>query len=101
MKMTVLLKFSSEKHGRKRSVAGWGILQVEVIVFYCCGAQVLLALSSIAVVTSGTPWTGDMDQCQKTNESWLSCSADHTTRVKMLYNLAFMGFPLYFQQLMG
>lgn len=61
----------------------------------------MLDLSNTAVVTSGTPWTGDMDQCQGSNEGWLGCSADHITHVKMLYNLAFMGFPSYFQHLTG
>lgn len=55
---SIILKFSHEKqeeHGRKRSVAGWVILQAEVIVFYCFGVKVKHVPSSNAVAASGAP----------------------------------------------
>lgn len=71
------LKFSSEKHGRQRSVP-----REEMTVLYCCGVWVVLGLSSIAAVTSGAPWTDDMDQCWESSGGWLGHRADHITCVK-------------------
>lgn len=31
------LNIFSKKHGRKKSMARWGVLQAEMIIFYCCG----------------------------------------------------------------